>query len=176
MIGQALLNNYKQIRSTTTGVQKFIKTIGTINPIALSYLKEAVSCYNANLVKAAAVMVGGAAEGLIIELRDKTTAKLTDLSQAVPRNLNDWRSRTIAVALQNFFESKKQSFSRQLREEFEAYWLSLTHQIRVARNDAGHPVSIEPVTESTVHASLLIFPEFAKLQNQLLIWVDTELN
>lgn len=173
--GNHALETYSRDPGNPTGYFNYINSIGALNPIAMSYLNEAVSCYCANLVKAGAVMVGGAAESLIIELQEKTIAKLTSLSVPVPRNMKDWRLRTIAVALQSFFESKKQLFPNQLKEDFEAYWPPFTHQIRVARNDAGHPASIEPVTGSTVHASLLIFPELAKIQIRLLTWVNEEL-
>ena len=121
-------------------------------------------------------MIGGAAESLVIELRDKTEAQLGDLSKPIPRGMKDWRSRTISKALQQFFESEKKNFSTRLREDFEAYWAPFTHHIRTGRNDAGHPASLDPVTPDAVHASLLIFPEFAKLQNQLLIWVAQDLS
>jgi len=54
---------------------------------------------------------------------------------------------------------------------FEANWPAFTHQIRAARNDAGHPVSVDPVTADQVHASLLIFPEFATLASELRSWI-----
>jgi hypothetical protein len=34
----------------------------------------------------------------------------------------------------------------------------------------GHPVSVDPVTPDTVHASLLIFPELATLAEALFQW------
>jgi len=60
-----------------------------------------------------------------------------------------------------------------LFERFEANWPAITHQIRTARNEAGHPVSVEPVTPEEVHASLLIFPELAALAGQLATWTGT---
>ena len=45
-------------------------------------------------------------------------------------------------------------------------------QIRMARNEAGHPKSIDAVTPETVHASLLIFPELAKLCHELRSWIS----
>jgi hypothetical protein len=57
----------------------------------------------------------------------------------------------------------------------EAYWAAFAQQIRTVRNDVGHPSSVDPVTPDTVHASLLIFPELAKLQNKLTNWVKDDL-
>jgi hypothetical protein len=62
-----------------------------------------------------------------------------------------------------------------LLENFEAYWNAFTQQIRATRNEAGHPISIDPVTSDAVHASLLIFPELAKLADGLQLWVKTDL-
>ncbi len=43
------------------------------------------------------------------------------------------------------------------------------------RNEAGHPSSIDPVTPDTVHASLLVFPELARLAKGLTDWVSNSL-
>lgn len=60
---------------------------------------------------------------------------------------------------------------RPLAEMFNAYWAAFTQQIRTSRNDAGHPNSIAPVSHEIVHASLLIFPELAKLASELRTWI-----
>lgn len=62
-----------------------------------------------------------------------------------------------------------------LKEAFESYWSASTQQIRAARNDVGHPADIEPVTPETVQASLLIFPELAKLAIDLRNWLERNL-
>ncbi len=49
----------------------------------------------------------------------------------------------------------------------QANWSPLALQIRSARNDAGHPLNIDPVTADSVHASLLVFPELARLAKDL---------
>jgi hypothetical protein len=64
---------------------------------------------------------------------------------------------------------------RELRESFEAYWSAFAQEIRAVRNDAGHPTSVDPVTSDTVHASLLVFPELARLASGLSRWVADEL-
>jgi hypothetical protein len=51
-------------------------------------------------------------------------------------------------------------------------WPAFTQQIRTARNEAGHPTSVDPITPETVHALLLIFPELAKLGSELKSWVS----
>ena len=116
-------------------------------------------------------MVGGASESLIIELAEVARQQLTHLGKPVPKALSDWRVKTFANALQNLLETQK-NMPRELREPFEAYWPAFIQQIRAARNDAGHPTSVDPVTPDTVHASLLIFPELAE---DLKGWITTHL-
>jgi len=173
--GSGALERYSRDPGNPAGYLSHLTSTCALDSLSESYLREALDCYNASLVKSAAVMIGGAAESLIINLRDEIERDLLRLSKPVPKKMRDWRSRTVAVALQKFLESKKSTFPRRLREDFEAYWLPFTQQIRVVRNDAGHPASIDPVTPESVHASLLIFPEFAKLQNELLDWVGDDL-
>lgn len=58
----------------------------------------------------------------------------------------------------------------ELAEAFQSYWPAFTQQIRTVRNDAGHPARIDPVTQETVHGTLLIFPELARLATRLMVW------
>ena len=141
----------------------------------MSNLAEGLECYVAGLFKAAAVMVGAAAESVILDLRKVTIQKLNLLKQPVPKSMEDWRIKTVSDALRSFFEAHLAQFKRELREPFEAYWSAFAQQIRAARNDAGHPISVDPVTPDTVHASLLIFPELARLANSLSRWVADDL-
>jgi hypothetical protein len=141
----------------------------------MSYLVEALDCYVDGLYKAASVMVGAAAESVILNLRDATVQKLKSLKKSIPKNLEDWKIKSVSDALHGFFESQEAHFQRGLREPFEAYWSAFALQIRTTRNEAGHPTSIDPVTPDTVHASLLIFPELARLADNLARWVTDEL-
>jgi hypothetical protein len=101
--------------------------------------------------------------------------KLASLNKPIPRSLEDWKIKTVSDALRASFESHAAKFKRELREAFEAYWSAFAQQIRTTRNEAGHPVSVDPVTPDTVHASLLIFPELARLANSLARWVADDL-
>lgn len=161
--------------SNPAGYLRHLASITPLDPISMSYLTEGLECYVAGLFKAAAVMVGGAAERVILNLRDVTAERLTTLGKPVPKDIDDWRIRTVSTVLRDFFEAHKNLFRRELRESFEAYWSAFAQQIRAVRNDAGHPKSVDPVTSDTVHASLLVFPELARIANGLADWVTTEL-
>ena len=155
------------------GYLKRIDAFASINPIAKSYLVEALRCYVADLNKAAAVMVGGSAESLVIELRDEISAKLASKGQVPSSALKDWRISKILSGLKIVLDGQK--LPSDLRTRYESFWPAFTQQIRAARNDAGHPSAIDPVTSDTVHASLLIFPELLKLATDLRSWVTANL-
>jgi hypothetical protein len=154
---------------------RHLDSLAKTGPVARSYLIEGLDCYVAGLFKAAAVMIGGAAESVVLDLRDATVAKLNLIGKPVPKKLEDWRIKTVTDALRDFLEQRKGNLDPDLKEPFEAYWAAFTLQIRAVRNDAGHPTSIDPVTPDTVHASLLIFPELVKLASGLTAWVTQKL-
>jgi len=82
--GRQALENFTRDPSNPAGYLRHLASVATLDPITLSYLTEALECYVAGLFKAAAVMVGGAAESLILHLRDVTSQKLTSLGQPPP--------------------------------------------------------------------------------------------
>jgi hypothetical protein len=169
--GRQALQNVTRDPSNPAGYLRHLASVATLDPVAMSYLAEGLECYVAGLFKAAAVMVGAAAESVILDLRNVTVQKLTLLAKPIPRGMEEWRIKTVSDALRSFFEGHATQFTRELREPFEAYWSAFAQQIRGARNDAGHPTSVDPVTPDTVHASLLIFPELARLANSLSRWI-----
>ena len=173
--GRQALENVTRDPSNPAGYLRHLSAMGQIDSIASSYLKEALDCYVAGLFKAAAVMLGGASERMILELRDTAAQKLTLLGRTVPTQLNDWKIKVVSDALRSFLDGNKAQFARELRDAFEATWGAVVQQIRSTRNEVGHPASIDPVTPDTVHASLLVFPELVKLTAGLKIWVTNDL-
>ena len=173
--GRKALQEVTRDPSNPAGYLRHLASIATIEPVAMSYLTEGLECYVAGLFKASAVMVGAAAESIILGLRDVTLEKLKLLNRPVPKGIEDWRIKTVSDTLHRVFEDHSAQFTRELREPFEAYWSAFSQQIRATRNDAGHPVSVDPVTPDTVHASLLVFPEIARLAKSLSRWVDADL-
>lgn len=173
--GRQALEKLTRDPGNPAGYLRHLASIATLNPVAQSYLAEGLECYVAGLYKAAAVMVGGATESVILDLRDVTVQKLTLLGKPITKDMDDWKLKTLTDGLHSFLDGRKAQFGRELREAFEAYWSAFAQQIRAIRNDAGHPTSVEPVTPDTIHASLLIFPELTRLANSLANWVANDL-
>lgn len=172
--GHTILATLSRDPSNPDGYLNFLSTSASLNPVADSYLREALACFVHGLPKAAAVMVGGASESMALELRDAIAGRLETLKRDLPKGLGDWRFKVVLDSMQEFLDQNANQMSRGLRDSFTSYWPAFLQQIRSARNDAGHPSSVDPVTFETVHASLLIFPELAKLTGQLLHWVSHE--
>jgi len=166
--GQRALEHVQRDPSNPAGFIAHIVGVAKLSDIAMSYLREALDCYSAGSHKAAAVMVGAAAERLVLDLRDALVqAKFTGGS-----GLTDWRIKKVQDSIKAVLDQHKKKMSQTLREGYEAYWPAFTQQIRVARNDAGHPVSIAPLTSDAVHALFLVFPQVAQLATELTEWAE----
>lgn len=169
--GRRTLQNLSRDPANPDGYLAHITSLVKLNPVAQSYLEEGLACFNAALYKAAAVMMGVSAESIALELRDAMVDRLHTLKLTVPKDLEDWRVKRVMDRLKSELDKKKKNMPGTLSEALEAYWPAFTQQMRAARNDAGHPSSIEPVKPETVHASLLIFPELAKLAYDIKDWI-----
>ncbi|MBI4844397.1 MAG: hypothetical protein HY809_08765 [Nitrospirae bacterium] len=172
--GRRALASLNRDPGNPDGYLKHLYFIATLQPVEKSYLEEGLKCFVSGFYKASAVMIGASTESMILDIRDCIVQKLTTIGHPIPKKLTDWKIKTILDAAQTFFDMHKHDFAQSLREEYEAYWAAFIQQIRSARNDAGHPTSVDPVTSDTVHASLLIFPELAKLTEKLRTWVTNE--
>ena len=170
--GREALKQASREPANPDGYLAHISGNAALDPVALSYITEALNTYNANCFKATAVMVGGAAERLVLRLASTLTARLVATGQTVPSKLTDWQVKTVRDTLTKELEARKKDMHKELAESFSSYWLAFAEQARRVRNDAGHPESIDPVTPESVHAALLIFPELAKLVGDLEKWVN----
>jgi hypothetical protein len=173
--GRAILGHMSRDPLNPDGYMAHMRKTGFLNPVAASYLTEALMTFNAGCPKATAVMVGAAAESLSLDLRDALVAKLSSLQQSVPRALSDWRIKPVLDTMQRELGTRSATMPHVLAENYQSYWPAFTQQIRCVRNDAGHPASIDPVTHESVHAALLIFPELAALAHALKTWVVNDM-
>ena len=173
--GRQTIERLSRDPGNPAGYARHLASVAKLNAIAQSYLSEGLECFVAGLYKAAAVMLGAAAESLVLEARDTTVATGTSRGISIPKALNDWKLKAVLDSLQQFLGSRAHLMPRELREDFEALWPALTHQIRVVRNDAGHPASVDPVSADSVHASFLLFPDLARLATRVNAWVAADL-
>lgn len=69
--GRKVLESLTRDPSNPAGYLRHLASLGELNPVAHSYVTEGLECYVAGLFKASAVMVGAAAESLILGLRER---------------------------------------------------------------------------------------------------------
>ena len=170
--GRKLLENVSRDPANPAGYLAYLRASASLTPVAESYIREALETYNSGCYKATAVMVGGASESLLLNLRDTAVSRLNFLGKSVPSGLRDWRAKRIVDSVESLIQGYIKDLPRPLADSFSAYYAAFAGQIRMVRNDAGHPKSIDPVSQDTVHSSLLIFPELAKLISELKEWVE----
>lgn len=172
--GRGTLRNLTRDPANPDGYLNHLSQIAKVNLIAQSYLDEALKTYNSDCYRAAAVMIGTAAESMVLELRDALIQRREPNGIKPSKELTDWRVKRVIDAITKELTARKSQMQRPLAETFEQYWPAFTGQIRNSRNDAGHPTSIDSITHETVQASLLIFPELAKLVQDLKTWVSND--
>lgn len=168
--GKKALQQLSRDPSNPEGYLAYLKSNSTINSISESYVHEALETFNNNCYKSTVVMIGCAVESLVLELRDDLAGKMNQLNKPPSADLMSWKVKKILDAFEKEVLPK---LNGKLKESFEGNWTAFTSQIRMSRNEAGHPNSIEPVREEDVHASLLIFPQLANLFSQLKVWINS---
>jgi hypothetical protein len=174
--GKRMLEKLSRDPGNPDGYMAFLRKNTALNPIALSYIEEALRTYNSSCYKASAVIVGAASESLVFAGQESLLKRMDAQSISKPRDLVDWRVKKVLFGIEAAMRQRKQAVPVPLFESFEAYWPAFTHQIRTVRNDSGHPSSISPVTADNVHASLLIFPELGKLADSLINWIESSMD
>jgi hypothetical protein len=172
-LGREALASHSRDPANPDGYLLHLCGTSGIAPITESYIREALRTFNSGCFKATAVMVGAAAESIVLEIRGVLVHKLELANATIPKALNDWRLKPILDGIEAVITDKKTNIPKPLFERFEANWPAFTHQIRAARNKAGHPVNVDPITAEEVHASLLIFPQLASLAAELKSWIET---
>lgn len=179
--GRAFLAHVSYDPANPGGYLHYLAGRTHLNPVAQSYIEEAIKTYNTMCYKATAVMVGAAAESVALDVRDAFVQELNannvmgSLPKSTQTDLVDWRIKRVLDAIEQVVDHyhKQKRMVKELYEAFSSNWPPFTGQIRTIRNDAGHPKSVNPVTAEDVHAALLIFPHQARLGASLTAWAPT---
>lgn len=174
--GRAALAVLSRDPSNPDGYLAYLHKSGNLSPVTESYIREALGTYAAGCSKATAVMVGAAAESIILEIRDTLCKHFASFKKSPPSDLKYWRINKVIDCIYKIIKNQKHSMPNELFEKSETYWPAFVHQIRTSRNDAGHPANISNIDEATVHASLLIFPELLNISTKLIGWIEENFN
>jgi len=170
--GREMLKHASLDPADPSGYLEHLKQQGPVDPVALSYVEEALHAYNSNCFKAAAVMIGAAAEGVVLEFRGTLVTGIKKQGRKPSHGLEGWLYKKVRDEITQEIDSQKKGMTKEESDAFLTGWNPLTEQLRTTRNDAGHPASIDPVTPENVHASLLMFPGLIRLCTRLTAWVQ----
>lgn len=173
--GRKALEHFSRDPLNADGYLAYIDNCGTINPVARSYIEEAAAAYRANCYKATAILVGGASESIILEIREHLVLKMTQSgSSKPPADLSAPQIKRVIDAIQRDIQANKTNMPHSLYESIDGSWGTMVSQIRQTRNDLGHPNNPEIATQEHVHGILLIFPEVVRSAHKLIDWIDNQ--
>lgn len=91
--GRRTLAHVSRDPANPDGYVAHLRSVATLNPVAASYVDEALRTFNADCFKAAAVMIGAAAESIALELRDTVLTGIAKLGRTPHKDLNSLASR-----------------------------------------------------------------------------------
>jgi hypothetical protein len=172
-LGKRALANATRDPSNPDGYLLYLNGLVALSPTTESYLREGLDCYVAGHTKAAAVMVGAAAESIVIELRDDIVRYMNSNGQNPSPKMKEWKIKPIIDGLDGYIRKRTPAMDDKLKDEYEATWSSFFCYIRMVRNEAGHPTCVDPITEDQVHAALLMFPSLASLAQKISNWATS---
>jgi len=134
-----------------------------IDEVIVRYLEECLSCFRKNLLLAAAVMLGGAAEKAILLLVQAYGDSLSDSGE---KEQYEKETKSFIInrkwkALWDRLEPLASSLPNGLGDDLGTILERVFDIIRSTRNEAGHPTG-RLIEKETVHANLLLFPIFCK--------------
>lgn len=172
--GDRVLEEMAQDPLNPTGYFASLQAVVATDSIAWGYIAEAVESHRHGCDRGAAVLIGCAAESLLLEVRDALVQKLREHDARVPSAFTGWIAKPVIDEVDRVLRGSSKAMPRALRERFDAYWMPLFHHVRFARNEAGHPTSVRPVERAAVHANLLLFPTLARLAIDVRDWISSE--
>lgn len=148
------------------------------DPVVLDYLTEAVHTFNADCVRASAVMLGAASEKLILLVVEALAGAIVapEKRKNFDAALNGkWmishKYKVLAETLGQILTSKKVVVPKHIAEFINGELPSGYELLRRVRNSAGHPEAAGDVTTDMIFMNLRFFSEYARRMGELLAFL-----
>ncbi len=170
-LGEVVLRDLERDPANPAGFLAEVRPWIDPSAIAWGYLAEAVHSFNSGCDRGAAVLLGCAAEAMVLDVRDALVVKLEARNAKVPKPLGDWKAKPVIDEIDRVVRGGATKMPHDLLERFDVHWRSLFHHVRMTRNEAGHPASVRPIERNAVHGSLLLFPALARLARDTRDWI-----
>ena len=176
--GERALANFSRDPANPDGYMSYLADIGKLGPVVESYVREALATFGGGHHKAAAVMIGCAAEAIILRLREVVKSYIKRAGKSPRGKLDERGIRTVTRALKAQFDEDRTAMVSDKKGELatavEDRWPALAARLRDTRNAAGHPASLEKLKEADVHASLHLFHDLFRLTQDLTRWYEEQ--
>lgn len=144
----------------------------SIDDVTLLYIDEALDTFRAGRLLASVVMIGVAAENMLLRLTSDVHSALDSPQKQTKFETGTKDKR--AKRLHDEILSRLRSPATPLPEELEAVLTQhvdgIYDLIRRTRNDVGHPTG-RRMGRSETHALLLLFPTYCKTVHDLMAWL-----
>lgn len=136
-LGELVLAGLDRDPANASGYLAELRGLVDPNGVAGGYIAEAVHSYNAGCDRGAAVLLGCAAEGLVLDVRDELVTRLNGAGAKVQKSLTNWKAKPVIDEIDRVLRSGSTKMPHDLAERFDVHWRSLFHHVRMARNEAA---------------------------------------
>lgn len=131
-----------------------------LDRVERKYLSQASAAFRADLPDAAVVMLGAAAEHVLLQLAQQIVDRDPAGSAKVRKGMSGPALRLLNE-VQKHLERQRESLPRETLETFESNFLGIAHLLRRSRNDAGHP-ALPDVERDDAFVLLRLFPAYRR--------------
>ena len=161
--GQTMLNSQKPWRfhDSSSYILLVKQEIPDILDLTLNYLQEATDCFYSGCYFASTVMLGVAAEAEFLELLNAASNN----SVVGAHFVKSIRAKNISDKIEYFLTALKNvegRLSYKSTEDFYQNFLAIQSVIRIARNEAGHPIGSIAPSRELLYVNLQLFIPFAR--------------
>lgn len=145
---------------------KNIDNICNLSPIPSSYLQETLKTYASNHFGASGIMLGITVEFLVLEMWEA----IANCKNFKNQNSCNGKIEAIIDAIDKELQNPQFGIPQEMISMLGGYWPKINEQINRIHNNEGYPIELNSITPDSVHATLLFFPELAKLIHDIIKW------
>lgn len=157
----------------TLFLERLHKEVPTVDKLIVLYITEALKCFRFGVFIAAAMMVGVAAEQMILVLKEAVSSRLDSAEKK--RKFDAEARETIKrvyTAIWKRLEPVREQMPDGLSEAIGVELTAIFEMVRRTRNEAGHPTG-KNIERHEAEALLLLFPTHIKTVCAVVEWLKT---
>jgi hypothetical protein len=155
-------------------IERIRKEIPTLDVIIALYLVESLKCFRNGTFVASAVMVGVAAEQMMLILRKAVHDALSSPEKKKRFDADSQgQIKRVYDAVWKKLDPVREQMPERLRESVGVELAGVFELVRKTRNEAGHPTG-RSIEREEAEALLLLFPTYAKMFYAVIGWLTNQ--